>query len=114
MVREGRRVVAVVLAAVVVLLALGAPVRSVPVAATCATPCAHLTVAPDQPPCISDPACAGHGQGSTAFAELVDPTLAAVVIAAVLLATVPRRRSRAALPGLLAAGGLYRPPRHSV
>ncbi|HVF03215.1 MAG TPA: hypothetical protein VNA20_00105 [Frankiaceae bacterium] len=114
MVPQGRRVVAMVLAAVVVVLALWTPVRNAPAAAPCATQCAHLAVAADEPPCLSDPACAGRGQGAAAYAELAAPAPLAVVVAALLLATVPRRRSRPASTGLLPAGGLYRPPQISV
>lgn len=114
MVSRSGRVVAVVLAAVVVVLALATAWRtsSIP-SASCAVPCAALAEAPDEAPCVSDPACAGH-TSSVAFSWVADPAAVAVVTAAVLLATLPRRRARAALPGLLGAGGLYRPPRFSV
>lgn len=107
--------VAVVLAAVVVVLALATAWRtsSVTPAASCAVPCTALAEVPDEAPCLSDPACAGH-TASAAFSWVVDPAPVAAVTAAAVLATLPRRRAREALPGLLASGGLYRPPRLSV
>lgn len=113
MVSRARRVVAVVLAVVVVVLALGTPLRSLSAAPSCAAPCAELAAAPAESPCLSDPSCAGRSTGSAA-AWAVDAAPVAVVAAAALLATLPRRRARDLWPGQLARGGLYRPPRLSV